>query len=175
MINWEIDAKHSEIHFMVKHMLISTVTDLFTKFTGKAITEDARQFSNGQVNISIDVASVYTNETYRDEHLKSPGFFDIDEFPAITFTSTAFNTTQDNDQFSLQGLLSIKNITKEITLQVIYGGYATHNRHTRVGFQVSGTINRRDFGLSYNPLMEAGGMIVSENVDILANIELIKQ
>lgn len=174
MIQWEIDTKHSEIHFKAKHMLISTVTGLFAKFNGHALTTDAHHFADGKIDLSIDVNSIYTNEAFRDEHLKSDSFFAAAQYPTITFRSTAFHPQENNNHFYLQGQLTIKNITKPVDLIVVYGGYATHRGNTRVGFQVSGKINRRDFGLNYNPLLEAGGMIVSEEVEINANIELIK-
>lgn len=174
MIHWEIDIKHSEIHFKAKHMLISTVTGLFTKFKGHALTTDAHHFADGKIELAIDANSIYTNEAFRDEHLKSEGILAVAKFPSINFHSTTFKPREGKNHFYLEGQLTIKNITRLVELSVQYGGYATHHGDTRAGFQIAGKINRRDFGLNYNPFLEAGGMIVSEEVEINANIELIK-
>lgn len=173
MVNWKIDTKHSEIHFKVKHMLISTVTGLFTKFDGTASTEKINAFEKGKVAIKIETNSVYTNEEYRDSHLKSEVFFDVERFPLITFESTSLSP-QRNNEFLLKGVLTIKETAREVDLKAIFGGAIESEGQYKVGFQVSGKVNRKDFGLIYNPLMEAGGLVVSEEVEIIGNIELIK-
>lgn len=173
MVNWRIDTKHSEIHFKVKHMLISTVTGLFTKFNGTASTESLNEFEKGKVFIKIETTSVYTNEEYRDNHLKSDIFFDVDRFPFITFESTSL-MHQEKNKFLLKGILTIKQITREIELNAIFGGAIETEGQYKAGFQVEGKINRKDFGLIYNPLMEAGGLVVSEEVEIIGNVQLIK-
>lgn len=174
MIKWKIDTQHSEIQFKVKHMLISTVTGMFTKFDGFANTVDEHNFVDAEVELTIAAASVYTNEEYRDEHLKSEAFFNIKQFPAITFKSTTLRKSKNKNTFILTGLLSIRAITQTVELKIIFGGVAHYEGNQKAGFEVLGSINRRDFDLSYNPLMEAGGMVVSEEVEIKANIELIK-
>jgi polyisoprenoid-binding protein YceI len=173
MVNWKIDTKHSEIHFKVKHMLISTVTGLFTKFNGTASTAGINEFEKAKVSINIETSSVYTNEEYRDNHLKSDIFFDADRFPFITFESTSLMHQQKNE-FLLKGILTIKQIAQEIELKAIFGGAIETEGKYKAGFQVAGKINRKDFGLIYNPLMEAGGLVVSEEVEILGNVQLIK-
>ncbi|MDM8174343.1 MULTISPECIES: YceI family protein [Olivibacter] len=175
MTKWEIDPKHSEIHFRAKHMLISTVTGLFTKFEGTVDTLEPNDFVQASIHLSIDVDSVYTNESYRDEHLKSSAFFDVDKHPYITFRSTELSKDDDNaSTFVLRGMLDIKDMVKEVQFHVSFGGTAEENGRLKAGFQVSGIINRKHFGLTYNPLMEAGGMVVSEEIELAANIELIK-
>ncbi|QNL50497.1 YceI family protein [Olivibacter sp. SDN3] len=171
---WKIDPPHSAIHFKVKHMLIATVTGLFTKFKGTVESTNGANFEDSRAEISIETNSVYTNETYRDDHLRSPEFFDAEKFPNITFSSTSLIKTKNENHFLLSGNLTIKGITKEVKLTAIYGGSVEDNGQLKAGFEVTGTISRKAFDLTYNPLMEAGGMVVSENVDILANIELVK-
>lgn len=173
MVNWKIDIKHSEILFKVKHMLISTVTGLFKKFSGTAHTPHVNEFEGGRVTINIETNSVYTNEEYRDNHLMSDTFFGAEKFPLIKFESTSLKH-KNKDTFILKGLLTIKQITQEVELQAIFGGAIEREGQYKVGFQVSGKINRKDFGLLYNPLMEAGGLVVSEDVEIVGNIQLIK-
>lgn len=173
MVNWKIDTKHSEIHFKVKHMLISTVTGLFTKFDGTASTEKINEFERGKVSVEIETNSVYTNEEYRDNHLKSDAFFDIEKFPIITFESTSLNPQRKNE-FLLKGILTIKQIAREVELKAIFGGAIESKEQYKAGFRVTGKINRKDFGLIYNPLMEAGGLVVSEEVKIIGNVQLIK-
>ncbi|GAA4799544.1 YceI family protein [Olivibacter ginsenosidimutans] len=174
MVNWTIDPQHSAIHFKVKHMLISTVTGMFTKFDGTVDSIDGHHFEDASIRLSISTASVYTNEAYRDDHLRSTAFFDVDQFPFITFQSSSF-TSQGKRNFILKGQLTIKAISQPIELQVKFGGIAKHEGQEKAGFKVSGNLNRKDFGLRYNPLMEAGGMVVSEIVEIKANVELTKQ
>ncbi|WP_134088059.1 YceI family protein [Olivibacter sp. XZL3] len=175
MTKWEIDTKHSEIHFKVKHMLISTVTGLFTTFEGTVDTEKPDSFAHASVYLTIDTNSVYTNEAYRDDHLKSSSFFDVAQYPHITFRSTSLEPKDKDGEFILKGMLTIKDVTNEITLLAVFGGMAEEKNTTKAGFQVSGTLNRRHFGLSYNPLMEAGGMVLSEEIALIADVELIKR
>lgn len=155
-------------------MLITTVTGLFTKFRGTVETSDSEAFENGYADVSIETVSVYTNETYRDDHLRSPEFFDVETFPYINFSSTAIKKTENKNEYVILGNLNIKNITKEIRLLATFGGAIRNEGQIKAGFELTGSIKRKDFNLTYNPLMEAGGMVVSENVDILANIELTK-
>ncbi|MEH6308005.1 YceI family protein [Olivibacter sp. CPCC 100613] len=174
MTKWEIDPKHSEIHFRVKHMLISTVTGLFTKFEGTVETTDPMDFTHASIRLSIDANSVYTNESYRDEHLKSSSFFDVTQHPTITFHATELSAGEEAETFILKGTLTIKGVAGEVKLHVSFGGTVEEKNQLKAGFQVSGSINRKHFGLTYNPLMEAGGMVVSEEIELAANIELIK-
>jgi len=175
MVKWKIDTQHSEIQFKVKHMLISTVTGMFTRFNGFATTADEYNFANAEVELTIDVTSLHTNEEYRDEHLKSQAFFNIEQFPTITFRSTSLRkSNKKKNTFVLKGLLTIRDATQTVELAAVLDGSAHHEGRQKIGFDVFGNVNRRDFGLSYNPLMEAGGMVVSEEVEIKANIELIK-
>jgi polyisoprenoid-binding protein YceI len=171
---WVIDPLHSEVMFKVKHLVISTVTGSFSKFEGMAITaEDS--FENADINFAIDVNSIYTGQEQRDVHLKNGDFFEAETFPKITFQSTSFIKTS-SENYLLKGDLTLKGVTKEITLTAEYGGIEKdHYGNTKAGFEVSGIINRKEFGLSYNALTETGGLALGENVKLSANIQLAKQ
>ena len=172
--NWAIDPLHSEVMFKVKHLVISTVTGSFSKFEGTAITNDD-SFENAKINFEIDVNSIYTGQEQRDMHLKNGDFFEAETFPKITFQSASFIKT-GAEIYTLTGNLTLKGVTKEITLNAEYGGVEKdHYGNTKAGFEVSGIINRKEFGLSYNSLTETGGLALGENVKLSANIQLAKQ
>jgi polyisoprenoid-binding protein YceI len=172
--NWVIDPLHSEVMFKVKHLVISTVTGSFSKFEGTAITNDD-SFENAKINFEIDVNSIYTGQEQRDMHLKNGDFFEAETFPKITFQSASFIKT-GAEIYTLTGNLTLKGVTKEITLNAEYGGVEKdHYGNTKAGFEVSGIINRKEFGLSYNSLTETGGLALGENVKLSANIQLAKQ
>jgi polyisoprenoid-binding protein YceI len=170
---WALDPTHSEIHFKVKHLMITTVTGSFKSFTAAAETE-AEDFSNAAISFSADIASVDTGNEQRDGHLQSPDFFDAEKFPKLSFVSTGY--TKKGDDFVLNGDLTIKDVTKPVTLSVEFGGVAKDPwGNTKAGFTLSGKINRKDFGLNWNAATEAGGLLVSEEVKIQAEIQLAKQ
>lgn len=171
--NWVIDGSHSEIQFKVKHMVITTVTGSFTEFNGGA--EAADDFENASISFEANVNSISTNSEQRDAHLKGADFFEADKFPKLTFKSTKF-VNKGDDQFELVGDLTIKDVTKSIKLDVEYGGTAKDPwGNTKAGFELKGKINRKDFGLTWNALTEAGGALVSEEVRLEANLQLVKQ
>lgn len=171
---WSIDPLHSEVLFKIKHLVISTVTGSFTRFEGNVNTT-ADDFENAQIGFSIDVNSIHTGQEQRDAHLKNSDFFEIEKFPQIQFVSSSFIKTGDN-QFVLTGNLTMKGVTKEITLDVEYGGSEKDNYgNTKAGFELTGVINRKEFGLTFNALTESGGLALGENVKIAANIQLAKQ
>lgn len=171
--HWTIDPLHSEVLFKIKHLVISTVTGSFTRFEGNVATA-GEDFENAQVNFSIDVSSVHTGQEQRDAHLKNSDFFEIETYPRILFQSTSFIKTGES-QYILTGNLTLKGITKEITLQVEYGGSEKdHFGNMKAGFEVSGTINRKEFGVSFNSLTESGGLALGEQVKLSANIQLAR-
>jgi polyisoprenoid-binding protein YceI len=171
---WTIDPLHSEVLFKIKHLVISTVTGSFTKFDG-AVKTTGEGFENALISFSIDVSSIHTGQEQRDAHLKNSDFFEIEKYPAINFQSTSFIRTGDN-QYILSGELTMKGITKEISLDVEYGGTEKdHFGNTKAGFELSGVINRKEFGLTFNALTESGGLALGENVKIAANIQLSRQ
>ncbi|MCE6992495.1 YceI family protein [Dyadobacter sp. CY323] len=173
-IVWNIDPLHSEVQFKVKHLVISTVTGSFKSFSGSAITE-SDEFTNAEIELTIDVDSVDTGQPGRDEHLRNGDFFETETYPQFQFKSTSF-TKIKGDLYKLTGNLTIKGITKEVELEAEYGGTERDPwGNTKVGFEVTGTIDRKDFNVTFNSLTETGGLALGENIKILANVQLAKQ
>lgn len=170
---WEIDPLHSEILFKIKHLVISTVTGSFHKFQGGMIAKDT-EFEGAVINLEIDVKSVSTGQEARDAHLKTGDFFEAETYPTIQFQSTSFNKTETGI-YKLTGKLTLKEVTKEIEFTAEYGGTEKdHYGNTKIGFEVSGVINRKEFGLSFNSLTETGGLALGENVKLIGNVQLVK-
>jgi polyisoprenoid-binding protein YceI len=171
---WAIDPTHSEVHFKVKHLVISTVTGSFKTFSGEA-TFEGDKLENAKINFSIDPASIDTNQEQRDGHLKSADFFDVANHPAITFESTAL-THVKGDNYKLSGNLTMKGVTKPVEVDVESGGKAVDGYgNTKMGFEVTGTVKRKDFGLTWNSVTEAGSLVVGEDIKLMANIQIAKQ
>jgi len=171
---WAIDPMHSEVQFKVKHLVISTVTGFFKSFEGTVESEN-EDFEGAKINFSLDINSIDTNQTQRDEHLKSPEFFDAAQFPHIKFSSTSFTKTGD-EEYELKGDLTIKGVTNPVTLNVEYGGTAADfYGNTKAGFEITGKINRKEFGLTWNGVTEAGAVVVGEDIKLHINIQLAKQ
>jgi polyisoprenoid-binding protein YceI len=171
---WVIDPTHSEVQFKVKHLVISTVTGSFKNFEG-AVETESEDFENANVHFSLDVTSIDTNQEQRDGHLKGADFFDAEQYPAITFKSTSFTKIGD-EEFELKGDLTVKDVTKPVTLAVEYGGSATDfYGNTKAGFEITGKINRKEFGLTWSGVTEAGAIVVGEDVKLHINIQLAKQ
>ncbi|MCK9423650.1 MAG: YceI family protein [Bacteroidales bacterium] len=171
---WVIDPMHSEIHFKVKHLVISTVTGSFDKFEGFISTLDD-DFNNALVEFSADINSINTNQPDRDNHLKSSDFFDAANHPKLTFRSTSFKNTGGSG-YMMAGDLTIKGSTKPVELSVDFGGIAKDPYgNVKAGFELTGKVNRKDFGLSWNAITEAGGVVVGDEVKLQMNIELARQ
>ena len=170
---WALDPTHSEVHFKVKHLVISTVTGSFKAFDGNFETEND-DFSNAQIDFSLDVSSIDTNQGQRDTHLKSPEFFDAEKYPKITFSSTSF--TKDGEDYDLQGHLTIKDLTKPVTLNVEFGGTATDfYGNEKAGFEITGKISRKEFGLTWDAVTEAGAIVVGDEIKLNINVQFAKQ
>jgi polyisoprenoid-binding protein YceI len=170
---WVIDPSHSEIFFKVKHLVIATVTGSFEKFEGSMITH-SDDFNNAEIQFSADVASISTNVPDRDTHLKSEDFFDAEHFPKVFFKSKSFK--KQGDHFKLTGDITIRGITKEIVLDAEYGGAMKDPwGNEKVGFELTGKIQRKDFGLKWNVLTEAGGAVAGDDVRLQLSVELVKQ
>ncbi len=166
---WNIDATHSEINFKVKHMMISTVTGSFEKFDGK-VEASNDDFKNGNFSFSAEIDSVNTNNKDRDNHLKSDEFFGAEKNPKLTFKSKSF------DGNKMVGDLTIKGVTKEVELETEYNGTAVDPYgQTKAGFEFEGQINRKDFGLTWNAVTEAGSVVVSDKVKLIASLQFVKQ
>lgn len=171
---WAIDPAHSEVQFKVKHLVISTVTGQFKNFSGKLETE-SDAFENAKITFEADIKSISTNNEDRDNHLKSPDFFEAESYPKLTFVSKSFNKL-GGGEFKLIGDLTIKGTTKEVALNVEHGGVMNDPYgNTKAGFEITGEINRKDFGLTWGAVTEAGGVVVSDEVKLLMNIQLVKK
>ena len=169
---WAIDPTHSEITFKVKHLMISNVKGEFKTFQG---TIDGEDFTKSKISASIDASSISTNNDDRDTHLKSPDFFEVEKYPEITFVSKSIKKV-DDDEFKLVGDLTIKGTTKEITLDTEFGGYMKDPYgNEKAGFSINGKLNRKDFGLNWNAALEAGGVMVGNEIKINAEVQFVKQ
>ena len=172
---WTIDPDHSGVQFKIKHLVISNVTGAFNNFNGGATFTSPHDISDAEVHFSLDVHSIDTNQEQRDEHLRSADFFDAANYPHITFQSIYFRKMK-GDKYSLAGSMTLKGITRPIELEAEYGGLALDAYGRRkMGFEVKGNISRWEFGLTYNALLEAGGLLLGEDVQIEANIQLIEE
>ena len=171
---WSLDPAHSEITFKVKHLMIANVKGEFRKFDVKVQAND-ESFNQSLISASIDISSIDTNNADRDNHLKSADFFDAENFSAIEFVSSSFSQL-DEENAKLTGNLTIKGVTREVVLEVETGGISKDPwGQIKAGFTVSGKINRSDFGLNWNAALETGGVLVSEEVKIQAEIQLVKK
>ncbi len=170
---WALDPTHSELQFKVKHLMISTVTGNIKSFSAE-LEANNDNFDNASVSFSGDIDSIDTGNTDRDNHLKSGDFFDADQFPSISFKSTTVE--KDGDDYAVTGDLTIKGITKSLKLNAEFGGIATDPwGNTKAGFTLSGKIKRSEFGLTWNAALETGGVMVSEEVKILGELQFVKQ
>lgn len=174
MATYKIDAAHSEITFKVKHLMITNVTGSFTKFD--ATLESSKEgFTDAKISFNADVTSISTNNEQRDGHLKSDDFFAAEKFPALTFNSSSLKKISD-EEYKLIGDLTIRDVTKQIELDVEFGGTATDPwGQVKSGFEISGKINRKDFGLVWTATTEAGGIVVSDEVKLNLSVQMIKQ
>ncbi len=171
---WAIDPAHTEIQFKVKHLVISTVSGKFEKFDG-AVYSSSPDFSDAEVEFSADVDSINTSQPDRDGHLKSPDFFDAANHPKLTFKSTNIKKTGDSE-YLMTGDLTIRGVSKPIQLSVEYGGTTKDPYgNTKAGFEITGKINRKDFGLTWSAVTETGGLVVSDEVKLQLAVELAKQ
>lgn len=167
---WAVDKAHSNVKFTVTHMAISEVDGNFKSFDGTL--ESAKQdFSDAKIQFSIDVASIGTDNENRDNHLKGDDFFNAAQFPKISFTGTSMKPLGGN-KYQLTGTMTVRDVTKTVTWDVTYGGIMSTPRGRKAGFKAKATINRFDYNLKWNRAMEAGGLVVGENVDVVLNIQL---
>jgi polyisoprenoid-binding protein YceI len=170
---WSVDPSHSEITFKVKHMMIAKVTGIMTDYAVDVET-DGDDFTTAKVKFTGKTASISTGNDQRDAHLASSEFFDVEKFPEITFVSTGHEKL-DYGNFRVNGNLTIRGITKPVSLNVEFGVIQNDPwGNTKAGFSVTGNINRSDFGLTWNTILEKGGVMVSEDVKVACEIELLK-
>ncbi|MGQ0826793.1 MAG: YceI family protein [Bacteroidota bacterium] len=170
---WVIDPVHSEIAFKVKHLMISNVHGSFKKFDASVYT-NGNDFKDADIDFWIDPASIDTNNEDRDKHLRSAEFFDVKNYDKITFSGTLEDTEKDAD-YELWGDLTVRGKTHRIKLDVEFGGFIKDpSGNEKAGFTISGNINRKDLGLTWNAIVAGGGVMVSEEVKIICEVELQK-
>lgn len=174
MSTFKIDAAHSEITFKVKHLMITNVTGSFTKFDA-TMESNAADFSDATISFEADVNSITTNNEQRDTHLKSDDFFSAEKFPKLVFANGKL-VKKSEDKYTLTGEFTIRDVTKTIDLDVEYGGTMTDPwGQVKSGFEISGKINRKDFGLAWGAVTEAGGVVVSDEVKLHLAVQMVKQ
>ena len=171
---WSFDKSHSNVGFSVIHLVISEVEGRFGSFDGTVITK-SDAFEDSEIEFKVDVNSVNTDNAKRDEHLRSDDFFNSEKYPSMIFKSTSMKKVGDN-RYKLKGNLTIRDITKPIELDVKLNGVIKDPRgNSKAGFKISGSLDRFDFGLKWNSLMEVGGAVVSKTVTLNLNVELKKE
>ena len=170
---WNLDHDHSTVGFQVAHMVVSKTNGKFTEYSGIVeMDPEAKEFKT--IEAVIQTASVTTDHQKRDEHLRSPDFFDVQKFPTMAYTMKSYKKT--GDEYTALGELTLLGVTKEITLVGTFNGVAQDPwGNTRAGFTAEGTINRKDFGMKFSKLLDNGGMLVGDEVKIKLEIEVIKE
>lgn len=164
---WAVDPMHSEVQFKVRHLVISTVTGNFNSFSG-TISSETEDFNGANVEFTVDVNSIDTNVADRDGHLRSPDFFDVENYPNMTFKGVFENG-------SIKGDLTLKDVTKTIELDAEYGGTMVDGYgNTKAGFEITGKLNRKDYGLTWSQVTEAGGVVVGDEVKLSFNIQVAR-
>lgn len=170
---WAIDPTHSEIGFKVKHMMFTNVSGKFDNYEGTIETEE-NDFSTAKISFSADINSIDTKNNDRDNHLKSGDFFDAEKYPKLTFEGKSFNKINENN-YELIGNLNIKGTSKEVKLPVEFSGLMQDPwGNTKVGLNIEGKINRKDWGLNWNDALETGGVLVGEEVKLTIGLQLAK-
>jgi polyisoprenoid-binding protein YceI len=174
-IKWTVDPMHSEVQFKVKHLMITTVTGYFKTFNVEVETENDDFSTASKILFTADVNSINTNNEQRDTHLKSGDFFDADTHGQITFVGNRYEK-RGEDEAQLHGDLTIRGITKPVTVNVEFGGIVIDPYgQTKAGFTINGKISRKGFGLVWNAVTEAGSVVVADDIKLLAEIQLVKQ
>lgn len=175
--DWNVDASHSKLGFAVTHMMVSETEGKFKIYEGQVSSPKADgTFTGANINFSVDAASINTDDEKRDGHLKSPDFFDVAKYPKITFKSTAMKAGKSKNAYVLVGDLTMHGVTKSVSLNAIGASKIVKDPYgmERYAFKVTGIINRKDFGLAWNAVLEAGGVAVSEDVRLDINVEITK-
>lgn len=171
--NWQLDAAHSEVTFRVRHLVIATVSGKFDKFSSTVRTE-SDDFTTAHIEFSVETGSVNTGVEARDNHLRSDDFFNSEKFPLMTFKSTAMKRLS-GEQYQLDGDLTIRDVTKSVSLQVeFHGTVKDPYGNFKAAFEVTGAIKRKEFGLKWDALTETGGAVVSDEVKIQVNVQFVK-
>ena len=170
---WNIDATHSGVNFSIRHLVVSKVRGRFAKYAGSVAVDDT-DLTRSVVEATIDASSIDTGTAQRDDHLRSADFFDVEKFPELRFRSTRIEKVGD-DRYRVVGDLTIRDVTREISLNVEYGGRAKDPwGNQRIGFVATTGLDRKDFGLGWNQVLEAGGFLVGDRVDIELEVQAVK-
>jgi polyisoprenoid-binding protein YceI len=171
---WVLDPTHSELGFKIKHLMITNVSGSFKNFQADVVTNNT-DFSSAQISLTAEMGSINTNNEQRDAHLRAADFFEVDKYPELKFKSTKVEKT-GNDTFAVYGDLTLKGVTKPVKLVAEYSGIAKDPwGGERAGFVITGKINRTDWGVNFNGVLETGGVVLSEEVRIDSEIQLVKQ
>ena len=168
---WTIDKSHSKVGFNVIHRAVSDVEGKFNDFDGTIVSK-SEDFNGAEISFVARTTSIDTDNERRDTHLKSPDFFEAEKFPEITFKG---NLVKDGGKYRLVGDFTMKGVTKKVEFDVTYGGSINTERGAKAGFKLSGSVNRQDYGLSWNNKLKGGELAVSDNVDLIVKIELNKK
>jgi polyisoprenoid-binding protein YceI len=170
---WILDPTHSEVHFKIRHLMVSWVTGSFKQFTAEVET-NGDDFSTAKVKFNADVHSISTNNEQRDAHLKNNDFFDAENHPQLSFEGNKLEKI-DDENYKLHGVLTMRGESRPIVLNAEFGGITNDPwGNERTGFSVNGKINRKDFGISFSMVSETGGILLGEDVTVNANVELVK-
>jgi polyisoprenoid-binding protein YceI len=170
---WNIDPSHSDVHFSIRHMVVSKVRGRFTKVSG-SLELDENDLTRSAVEATIDASSIDTGTEKRDAHLRSPDFFDVENFPELRFRSKRIEKV-DGDRYRVVGDLTIHGVTRELAFDVEYGGRAKDPwGNERVGFVATASLDRKDYGLGWNQVLEAGGVLVGDRVEIELDVQAVK-
>lgn len=168
--SWTVDKAHSKIGFTVDHMVVAEVDGNFRDFNGKVVTKSP-DFNGADVDFVAKIASIDTDDEKRDGHLKSDDFFNAEKYPELKFNG---KLVKEGAKYFLKGDLTIRDVTKPVTLDVTYGGTVKVSGSEKAGFKVNGKINRQDYGLKWSKTTEAGGLVVSDEVELVCKVELNK-
>ncbi len=176
-VKWKLDNAHSKVGFSVTHMMISETEGFFKTYGGEVQSKSETDFTNATITFTTDANSINTDNEQRDGHLKSSEFFDAAKFPTITFKSTSMKPTKNPNEYELVGELTIKDVTKKVTLKAIGSGKTVKDPwgNVRYGFKLTSVIKRSEFGLKWNAALETGGVVVSDEVTINCKVELVKE
>jgi polyisoprenoid-binding protein YceI len=173
-IKWALDPNHSYIGFRAKHIMVAAIRGQFIHSSGEVYSTN-ENFSNANISVSIDATSITTALSVRDEQLKGPDYFDVEQFKEIKFKGDSLDKISDS-KYVLTGDLTIKSTTKNVKLDVEFGGVVKDPfGNIKAGFAITGIINRKDFGLSKDTILEAGGLMVGEQITIVCEVELLQQ
>jgi polyisoprenoid-binding protein YceI len=171
--NWNFDNSHSSVEFSIDHLVISEVTGKFADYTGSVSTTN-ENFEEANIEFIIEVASINTDNSDRDDHLRGADFFDVAKYPQITFKSNSFKKVSGK-KYQLSGDLTMHGVTKAVTFDVNYGGTVLDPwGNTKAGFKLTGELNRKDYGLTWSKALETGGLVVGDEVTLTVRVELAK-